>query len=127
MISTDGGYGSSHPRGYGSFAKVIDDYVVEQELIPIREAVRKMTGFPAKTVRLTTIERGLLKKGWAADVVVFDPKQVEDRANFEKPRVYSRGMEWVFVNGRAAIEKGKLKKRYAGRVLLRPDDGSKED
>lgn len=125
MISTDGGYGSSHPRGYGSFSKVIDDYVVDQELLPLREAVRKMTGLPAETVRLTKLERGLLKKGWAADVLVFDPKNVEDRATFEKPRVYGRGMDWVFVNGRAAIEGGKLKKRYAGRVLLRPDDEKK--
>lgn len=119
MISTDGGYSSSHPRGYGSFPKIIEEYVVKREVLSIREAVRKMTGLPAETVRLTEIQRGMLKKGWAADVVVFDPKKIEARATYEKPRVYARGMEWVFVNGRAAIAKGELQKRYTGRVLLR--------
>jgi N-acyl-D-aspartate/D-glutamate deacylase len=120
MISTDGGYSSSHPRGYGAFAKVVAEHVVKRKALPLREAVRKMTSLPAETVRLTEIERGRLQKGWAADVLVFDPDQVEDRANYEKPRKYAAGMQWVFVNGRAAIEAGKLKKRYAGKLLLRP-------
>ncbi len=120
MIGTDGSAYSRHPRGYGTFAKVIARYVVERDALSLAEAVRKMTGLPAKTLRFDKLERGLLKKGWAADVLVFDPTAVRDRSDYENPSRYAEGMAWVIVNGRVVVEDGKIGKQRAGRLLLRP-------
>ena len=117
MIATDGGAHSRHPRGAGTFAKVIREHVVERKTLTIIECVRKMTGLPAKTLRLD--QRGELKVGWAADVLVFDPAAVTDRANYEKPSRLAEGMSWVLINGKVIVANGKRKKRKAGKLLLR--------
>lgn len=120
MVATDGSATSRHPRGYGTFAKVIRLHVMERKALPLAEAVRKMSGLAAETVGLTRIERGRLKKGWAADVLVFDPREIKDRADYENPNRKAEGMSWVFVNGVATIADGKRKKRRGGKLLLRP-------
>jgi len=117
MICSDGSPWSRHPRGYGSFAKVLRKYVGEQKLLSLPEAVRKMTSLPAETIGLSRQKRGLLKAGWAADVLVFDPAKVRDRATYEKPTKYAEGMAWVFVNGRAVRKDGEFTKAKPGKVL----------
>jgi N-acyl-D-amino-acid deacylase len=119
MIGTDGSAGSRHPRGYGTFAKVIREQVVEKKALTLVEAVRKMTGLPAETLRLDRTKRGLVRAGWAADLLVFDPAEVKDRATFEAPHELAEGMKWVLVNGVAAVADGKRTKRRGGRVLLK--------
>jgi N-acyl-D-aspartate/D-glutamate deacylase len=122
MVATDGSATSRHPRGYGTFAKVIRLYVMERGVLPLGEAIRKMSGLPAETVGLTRIQRGLLKKDWAADVLVFDPREVKDRADYENPNNLAEGMSWVFVNGVATIAEGDRKKRRGGKLILRPKE-----
>lgn len=119
MIATDGGSSSRHPRGYGTFAKVIREHVVKRKALSLSQAVRKMTGLPAETLRLDKTKRGMLKASWAADVLVFDPTAVEDRANYEQPNRLASGMSWVLVNGRVVVADAKISKRKAGRLLLR--------
>jgi N-acyl-D-aspartate/D-glutamate deacylase len=125
MIATDGSGGSQHPRGFGAFAKVIRRFVVEDGRLSIEQAVHKMTGLPAATLRLERARRGLLKSGWAADVVVFDPAEVRDRASYEAPQRLAKGMRWVLVNGVAAVKDGKLSGRRGGRVLVRQGAGTR--
>jgi len=120
LISTDGGPYSSHPRGYGAFAKVIQEYVVKRKVLSLGAAIHKMTGGSASVVGLDRVKRGRLETDWAADVVVFDPKAVEPRSTYERPRVYAHGMSYVVVNGRVIIDAGDAKKRRAGRLLLKP-------
>jgi N-acyl-D-amino-acid deacylase len=122
MIGTDGSAAGRHPRGHGSFAKVIREQVVEKKALTLVEAVRKMTGLPAETLRLDRSKRGLVRAGWAADVLVFDPAAVEDRATFEEPHELAKGMEWVLVNGVPAVERGERTQRRGGRVLLKRAD-----
>lgn len=119
MIGTDGGALSRHPRGYGTFSKVLRLYVNERALLTLEEAVRKMTGLPAATVGLAKQKRGLLQKGWAADVLVFDPAAIADKADYQKPSRLSEGMDWVFVNGRSVVREGKFTKTRPGNVLRR--------
>jgi N-acyl-D-aspartate/D-glutamate deacylase len=120
MIGTDGSSASRHPRGYGTFAKVIREHVVARKALTLREAIRKMSGLAAATVGLDRVERGLLKAGWAADVLVFDPRAVADAATYEEPHKLAKGMAWVIVNGVVTIDEGKRKNRRGGRVVLRP-------
>ncbi|MBE0555987.1 MAG: amidohydrolase family protein, partial [Proteobacteria bacterium] len=89
--------GKPHPRAYGSFPRILGRYVREERLIPIEEAIRKMTSLPANRVGL--LDRGILRPGMFADVVVFNPNTVIDKATFENPHQYSQGIEQVFVNG----------------------------
>jgi N-acyl-D-amino-acid deacylase len=119
MIGTDGSAGSRHPRGYGSFAKVIREQVVEKKALTLVEAVRKMSGLPAETLRLDRAKRGMLRAGWAADLLVFDPAAVKDRATFEEPHQLAEGMDWVLVNGVTSIQQGKRTKRHGGRIVLK--------
>ncbi len=118
-IGTDGGSSSRHPRGYGAFAKVIAEHVIKRQALSIEQAVRKMTGLPAAIVGLDDHQRGLLRAGWAADVVIFDPAAVTDRATYEAPNRLSQGMSWVLVNGQAVVEEGRFTKRRPGRLLIR--------
>jgi len=118
MVGTDGSSSSQHPRGYGTFARVLREYVVEKARLPLEEAVRKMSGMAASTLRLEAPRRGVVAKDHAADVLVFDPREVRDEASYTKPHALSKGMRWVFVNGVAAIAEGKLTKARGGRLLL---------
>jgi N-acyl-D-amino-acid deacylase len=124
MVSTDGGPEMRHPRGYGSFAKIIRKYVNELELLSLEEAVRKMSGLPAETLGLTDPEkvkvpRGFIREGFAADIVIFDPSNVRDTATFEEPHRFAEGFDWVFVNGVAVIEDGERNEKLPAGVIRR--------
>jgi N-acyl-D-amino-acid deacylase len=113
MISSDGSPTMHHPRGYGSFAKIIDDYVNQESLLSLEEAIHKMTGLTAVTLGLSDpakVEepRGFLKPGFAADILIFDHTKFRDKATFEEPHLLAEGMDWVFVNGVAVIREGEL-------------------
>jgi N-acyl-D-aspartate/D-glutamate deacylase len=97
-VGTDGGGGARHPRGFGTFAKIIEDFVGKRHVVSIEEAVRKMAGLPAKTLGLSG-DRGCLAAGCAADVVVFDPSSVHARADFSAPHKLATGMRFVIVGG----------------------------
>ena len=123
MIGSDGsiveyGKGVPHCRSYGTFPRVISQYVLKRHVLPIEEAVRKMTALPAQTLRLT--ERGVIKKGMYADIVVFDPKTIHDTATYQKPHQYPSGIRYVIVNGRMAAENGKPTGIFPGKVLYGP-------
>lgn len=123
MIGSDGRLSrmgdatSPHPRAYGTFPRVLGRYARDLELFPLETAVYKMTGQPA--ARLELRDRGVLRAGNFADVVVFDPATVADKSTFEKPHQYSVGIEYVFVNGVAAVDAGAFTDRRPGRVLKR--------
>ena len=106
-----------HPRAYGTFARVLGVYVREKKVLSLEEAVRKMSGFPAR--RMGLLDRGLLRVGMKADVVVFNPATVIDRATFEKPHQYAEGVSAVVVNGQLALADGKMTGARAGRTLRR--------
>ncbi len=118
--ATDGplSEGKPHPRAYGSFPRILGKYVRDEKLISLEEAVRKMTSLPAARVGLT--DRGILKPGLCADVVVFDPDSVNDRATFERPHQYSVGINHVFVNGVQVWENGSYTGELPGRPLRGP-------
>ena len=109
------GRGVPHPRSYGTFVRVLGRYVRERGVLTLEEAIRKMTSFPA--ARLGLADRGLLKAGLAADVTVFDPATVADKATFADPHHYSEGIRWVLVNGRVTVDRGTHTGVRAGRVL----------
>ncbi len=104
-----------HPRAYGTFPRIIRKYVREDHLLTLPEAIRKFSALPAQRMRLT--DRGVLKQGMWADVVVFDPDSVRDLATFEKPNQLSVGMDWVLVNGVPVIADGKATDALPGKVL----------
>lgn len=106
---------TTHPRSYGTFARVLSRYVREQGILSLPAAVYKMTGLPA--ARLGLRERGLLKPGYAADLVLFDPARIQDRADFQNPHQYAAGIVHVWVNGVQAVKDGKLSGNAPGRVL----------
>lgn len=108
------GSGKPHPRVYGCFSRALR-LVREKGLMPIEEAVKKMSSEPARIAGLE--KRGELKKGWYADIAIFDPEKVADNATYDSPHEFSAGMEWVFVNGQAALGNGKLNKNRFGKVL----------
>ena len=123
MIGSDGRlarYGdasSPHPRAYGTFPRVLGRYARDLKIFPLETAVYKMTGQSAARLKLN--DRGLLKPGNFADVVVFDPSRVADKSTFEQPHQYSVGIDYVFVNGVAAVDAGRFTDSRAGRVLKR--------
>jgi dihydroorotase/N-acyl-D-amino-acid deacylase len=108
----------SHPRGWGSFARVLGKYVRDEKLLTLEEAVRKMTSLPAARAGLR--DRGLLGPGMAADVTVFDPATIRDVATFEDPNHYSVGVRFVLVNGEVAVTDGHLASARSGRALRGP-------
>jgi N-acyl-D-amino-acid deacylase len=110
--------GQPHPRGYGTNARVLGKYVRERKLIPLEEAVRKMTAMPATAFRLS--DRGRLLEGFAADVVVFDPATVTDKSTFEQPHAYSEGFDLVIVNGEAVLRGGKMTGGLPGQPIYGP-------
>ncbi|MES2938933.1 MAG: D-aminoacylase [Pseudomonadota bacterium] len=106
-----------HPRLWGAFTRVLARYWREQQLLTLERAVHKMTGLSARNFRLH--ERGQIREGWFADVVVFDPQRVRDAATYENPLAQSEGVEMVFVNGALGIDAGKATRRHGGRLLRR--------
>jgi N-acyl-D-amino-acid deacylase len=109
---------SAHPRAYGNFARLLGRYVRDEKLMPLEEAVRRLTGLPAGNLGLR--ERGLLQEGMFADVAVFDPATIADRATYDRPHQYAVGMRHVFVNGVAVLRDGEHTGARPGRALKGP-------
>jgi len=117
-VCSDGTSTGLHPRGYGSFSKVLGPYVREKKLFPLEEAVRKMSSLAAANVGITN--RGRVAPGYFADLVLFDPTVVADRADFGKAQAQAVGIRTVWVNGQVVFQDGKTTGAYAGRPLRRP-------
>jgi N-acyl-D-amino-acid deacylase len=115
MVSSDGGIGSRHPRGAGTYPRVLGRYVRELHWLTLPEAIRKMTLLPAQRFKLK--DRGLIRAGFKADLVVFDPRQIIDRATFEQPELTAEGVKRVFVNGGEVWADGHVTGKRPGRAL----------
>ncbi len=120
MIGSDGeipefGKGVPHPRSYGTNARVLARYVREKKVITLEDAIRKMSGYPAERLRL--LDRGLLRPGMKADIVIFDPAKIQDKADYAHPHQYAEGVRDVIVNGQLVISGGRLTAARPGRVL----------
>ena len=109
---------SDHPRAYGNFARLLGKYVRDEKVIPLQEAIRRLTSLPASNLKIQ--KRGTLAPGFYADVVVFDPAKIQDHATFEKPHQYSTGVEHVFVNGEQVLKDGNHTNARPGRVVRGP-------
>jgi N-acyl-D-aspartate/D-glutamate deacylase len=123
MIASDGevpifGKASPHPRSYGTFVRVLGRYVRDRRVIPLAEAVRKMTSFPAQRVGL--LDRGVLRPGMKADIAIWDASAIGDRATFAQPHQYAAGVHTVIVNGQVVFENGAMTPARSGRVLYGP-------
>jgi N-acyl-D-amino-acid deacylase len=122
MIGADGGVsngkGFPHPRTYGTNARVLGKYVREEKIISLEDAIRRMTSLPAQKFQLK--DRGLLKEGYAADIIVFDETTVNDKATFEKPHQFSVGFKYVLVNGQLVIDEGIHNGTRSGQTLKGP-------
>jgi N-acyl-D-amino-acid deacylase len=112
------GQAHPHPRAYGTFPRILSQYVREEKALTLEDAIRKFSALPAQRMRLT--DRGVLKAGMCADVVIFDPAAVHDRATFDNPNQLSEGMEYVLVNGVPVIDQGKMTNALPGKVLRGP-------
>jgi N-acyl-D-amino-acid deacylase len=108
----------SHPRGWGTYPRILGRYVRDERLMPLELAIHKMTGLPASNVGLK--QRGLLREGYFADITIFDPKTVIDRATFEEPNQYPVGINYVIVNGQIEVDNGQRTQTNSGRVLRGP-------
>jgi N-acyl-D-amino-acid deacylase len=115
--------GMPHPRGYGTNARVLGKYVRDEKVISLEEAIRRMTSLPAQKFQLQ--DRGLLRNGYAADVVIFDEKEVKDISTFERPHAYSKGFHYVIVNGKLTIDEQKHNGTRAGKALYGPGINSR--
>ena len=117
MVSTDGVYvgSAAHPRGYGSYPRILGHYVRELKWLRLEDAIRRMSSFPAARFGLS--DRGLLRRRMAADLVIFDPKTVIDRATYESPRLPPEGIEHVYVNGIAVVANRKLTGQKPGTLV----------
>jgi N-acyl-D-amino-acid deacylase len=109
---------STHPRAYGNFARLLGKYVRDERVVPLEEAVRKLTSLPATTLRLS--QRGRLAPGYFADIVVFDPRTIADRSTYEKPHAYAVGVRDVWVNGVQVLKDGEHTGATPGRVVRGP-------
>jgi dihydroorotase/N-acyl-D-amino-acid deacylase len=107
-----------HPRAYGTFPRILRKYVREEKRLTLEDAIRKFTSLPAQRMRLS--DRGVLKAGMWADIAIFHPDSVRDRATFAKPNQLSEGMRWVLVNGVPVIADGKATGALPGKVLRGP-------
>ena len=108
--------GAPHPRGYGTNARILSKYVREQKVLLLEEAVRRMTSLPAQKFGLK--DRGLLREGFAADLVVFDEKEVADLSTYTQPHAYSKGFRYVLVNGKIVVDEGKHTGERSGKTLV---------
>jgi len=120
MICTDGsaqakGAGIVHPRNFGAFARVLGQYTRDEKICDLQDAIHKMTGLPAGKIGLK--KRGILKKGNYADIVIFDPKTVNDTATYQNPKEYPTGISHIIINGKIAVENGEHTGALAGQVL----------
>jgi N-acyl-D-amino-acid deacylase len=123
-IASDGGVaqmgvGNPHPRSYGTNARVLGEYVRNRGVLTLEDAIRRMTSLPARTFGLR--DRGLIREGMAADLVLFDPARVEDKATYAKPHQYSQGFDFVAVNGKLVVDEGKLTDQRPGQPLRHKD------
>ena len=109
---------STHPRAYGSFIRVLGKYARDEDVLSLEEGIRKLTSLPAKNLKLK--KRGLLAPGYFADVVVFDPEKVQDKATFEAPHQYALGMMHVWVNGKQVLKDGEHTGNTPGRFVKGP-------
>jgi N-acyl-D-amino-acid deacylase len=107
----------SHPRGWGSFPRILGQFVRDEHLLPLEEAIRKMTSKAA--IRLNITDRGILRPGMMADITIFDPARVRDAATFSDPNHYAEGVQHVFVNGRRVVANGVITDERPGRPLRR--------
>ncbi|MDT4965455.1 MAG: N-acyl-D-amino-acid deacylase [Acidobacteriota bacterium] len=110
--------GVPHPRGYGNNARVLGHYVRDLRIVSLEDAIRKMTSLPAQTFNLR--DRGLLREGYAADIVIFDDSAISDRATFDRPHQYAAGVSFVFVNGQAVLSNGEMTSQRPGMALRGP-------
>lgn len=117
MVSSDGSPTMNHPRGYGSFTKIIESYVLGEGLLSLEAAIHKMSGLPAATLGIR--DRGRIAAGMKADVLVFDPAALRTKADFPAPHQYSEGMDLVLVNGQPALEKGIFLETRSGIMLTK--------
>ncbi len=124
MIGSDGwalapygvlGERKTHPRSYGAYPKILGKYAREEEVLTIEDAIRKMTSLPAQKLGLR--DRGLIREGMWADVVVFNPKTVMDKATYEDPHRYPEGLKYVLVNGEIVVDNGEHTGALPGKVL----------
>jgi N-acyl-D-amino-acid deacylase len=109
---------NNHPRAFGTFARVLGKYSRDEKVVPLEEAVRRMTSFPAANIGIR--DRGQLTEGYFADVVIFDPESIQDHATFEEPHQYATGVEHVFVNGGHVVANGEHTGATPGRVVRGP-------
>jgi len=119
-VASDGGVtelgsGNPHPRSYGTNARVLSEYVRSRGVLTLPDAIRRMTSLPAQTFRLR--DRGLVREGMAADLVVFDPARVQDKATFAQSHQYSQGFDFVLVNGKIAVDEGKISSARGGEIV----------
>ena len=119
-IGTDGtipyfGDGVPHPRSYGTFTRLIQHYVIDQRVISMPEAVYRSTGLTAKIIGIK--DRGYLREGLAADIVVFDPFTIESCSDYKNPHCYSKGIEYLVVNGELTLDEGSYTGALGGQIL----------
>jgi N-acyl-D-amino-acid deacylase len=114
---TEPGVGNPHPRSYGTNARVLGEYVRGRGVLSLEDAIRRMTSLPARTFGLK--DRGIIREGLAADLVVFDPARVADKATYAKPHQYSQGFDFVVVNGKVVVDEGKATGARPGQALRR--------
>jgi len=123
-VASDGsiiafGNGQPHPRSYGTNARVLSDYVRERKVLTLEDAIRRMTSLPARTFSFH--DRGIVRPGFVADLVLFDPEKVDDIATFEDPHQFSKGFDVVVVNGAVTVADGKMTDNRSGQFLRRSD------
>lgn len=109
------GRGMPHPRAYGTFPRILGKYVREEKVLTLEEAIKKMTSLPAKKIGLR--DRGILKEGYWADIVIFDSDKIKDRATFQNPHQYPKGIEYVIVNGQLVVSNGSITGIKPGKIL----------
>lgn len=111
----DYGRGLPHPAAYGAFARILSKFVRKDNLLTLEQAVRKMTAYPAQIFGLK--DRGVIRPGAFADLVIFDPQRIDDKSNFSRPRKQATGIEAVIINGREALEHGVSTNGLRGEVI----------
>jgi N-acyl-D-amino-acid deacylase len=129
MIASDSGIrefgaGVPHPRGYGSNARVLGKYVRERKIIGLEDAIRRMTSLPAQKFGFKN--RGLLREGMAADIIIFDSETVNDQSTYERPHAYSTGIQYVIVNGKLTLKLMQYTGVRNGKILHGPTSTTKQ-